>query len=185
MNNLALGNSLFLSALHAPAAVIQSLLDIRSIILLKNSSNVLKETVIKFSKVADSIWLERQKTITLGNLRERCQQSASTKKVKFDFSNRNIIDDELQSIITRFPNAIEMNIEACRRLTDKGLSHLQRLPQLTSLNLKGCYPITDEGLVPLQGLNQLTSLNLSGCDKITNEGLAHLQELQQLTSLNL
>jgi hypothetical protein len=102
-----------------------------------------------------------------------------------DLSDSNITDDELKSIIKKFPNIIEINATRCHALTDAGLADLARLSNLTNLNLKLCRQITDAGLAHLARLSTLTSLSLTGCDQITNAGLAYLARLSNLTSLSL
>lgn len=177
------GANPFLALGSNPMVIVQSCLDMQSTNNLMRTSNELKEIVRHNYKLGNSIWIGKQDTITLDELRQRHGESRSNGKIKLDLSNSNISDAELQSIVVRFPNTIEINSDHCHALTDAGLAHLQGRSQLTSLNL-GYTDITNAGLIHLQGLSHLTNLNLSNTE-IGHEGLAHLRGFHQLTNLNL
>jgi Leucine Rich Repeat (LRR) protein len=105
-------------------------------------------------------------------------------RVILDLSNSTITDEELEIIVEILPNIVDIDMENCLNLTEKGIKSLSRLKNLECLNLEGC-EITDSWLRHLGGLSKLEDLNLSGCEEITGGGLAHLKTLSNLISLDL
>lgn len=108
------------------------------------------------------------------------QQSVSkktdTSKVTYLGCDFLLTDSELGYVVSHFPNLKKLSLVLCKKITDKGLSHLKKLPFLESLTLNASYDeetrnITNEGLSCLKSL-PLRFLDLSYFWDITDETIA-------------
>ena len=166
--------------------IIQSFLD-------PASNNALSQTSPALRNAADPAFasrlrFEREKRITLRELRRYGEQFTSTLEFTLDVSESdNITDQDLESIIDRFPNITGLSLRGNQQhsITNEGLKHISRLKKLITLKLINCEKITNAGLQQLTQLDHLTTLDLTGCHRITNVGLLYVSKLTNLTYLNL
>jgi hypothetical protein len=66
----------------------------------------------------------------------------------------------------RFPALQQLDVSACRRVSNDELAHLHMMTNLRSVVLSGCEDVSDEGLLHLAPLTYITSLNLANCCKV-------------------
>ena len=91
-------------------------------------------------------------------------------------------DDDLE-IISQLNQITSLNLDGCKRLTDKGLQYLTRMPQLRELTLGG--QITDSGLEVLGHLRELCVFQMYWQANITDRGIANLRFCDQLEEVDL
>jgi hypothetical protein len=122
---------------------------------------------------------------------------------------KNMTDEGMQLVCTRFPALTRLTLANQSRLTETAmlavasmpsLTHLSLLcnvtheamramasmPSLTSLNIGPLCTVSDEALRAVSEVTKLTSLNLSqsNCDNVTAEGMQALRSLPALRQLN-
>ena len=69
---------------------------------------------------------------------------------------------------------LSLNLNRCRRITDRGIAHLDECRSLTSINLAHTR-ISDEALTMLRMTHgHLTEVDLTGCHKVTENGVRAL-----------
>mmetsp|Transcript_26435 Transcript_26435/g.41323 ORF Transcript_26435/g.41323 Transcript_26435/m.41323 type:complete len:112 (+) Transcript_26435:893-1228(+) len=95
------------------------------------------------------------------------------------------MDMDVSDVCKKGQNLQELNLRACRRLTDGCLKpigallrnqHKKGIPPLTSLDLGGCGRLTADGVAAiLPSCSSLTRLDLRGCKQLTphTETLIH------------
>ncbi|XP_023348402.1 F-box protein At3g58530 [Eurytemora carolleeae] len=116
------------------------------------------------------------------------EQCGSTLK-SLTLKNSNITGEILIKYKGTLPCLENLELIACRRLTDKGLLQILQLcgSTLTSLDI-GYTKITGESLSQYKGtLPCLENLNMRNCRQLTNGGLLHILQLcgSTLRSLNI
>jgi Leucine-rich repeat (LRR) protein len=87
-------------------------------------------------------------------------------------------DDSL-AVLSKWHTLRDLNLIACRHITDRGLQELGKLTRMRKLDLMGCALLTDAGLNHLQGMSRLTELSVGACQGVSLlPVVSHLRELQ-------
>ncbi len=105
-----------------------------------------------------------------------------------DLARCHQIDNDEFKIILRACAGLEvLNLEECKKITDKGFEELAySIPKLTHLNLTRC-TISDVALLEVATkLRIMTSLNLTRCEYLSEKGIIEaVKQSHTLRSLNL
>ena len=104
-----------------------------------------------------------------------------------DFSRTTINGEALSDLACTYNMELdEIELVACRELSDDGISMLCRKQQgLKSLNVAQCIDLTDQSIFAIcANLSELKSLNITKCRQITDRSIARLKMLTNLKSLD-
>lgn len=157
---------------------------------MSSQPNVTTNTILKDSysnitnaplNISNEVEVEEETFSSfLQSIRENPSLGQNIKKLFICSDNNNptykptgiFTDNELEEIIDRCPNLIELSLYRCLSLTEQGYQHLGKLSKLQFLSLSCCCTgVNDKSIEGLKGIDNLFKLNLHNCFKITDIAL--------------
>jgi Leucine-rich repeat (LRR) protein len=93
------------------------------------------------------------------------------------------VTDESLGLIVGLTALEDLSLDNCRKVTNRGLSHVAKLKNIRSVNLVSTQ-VDDAGLAVLANAKNLETLNLN-FTKVRGSGLVHLAGLPKLVSITL
>jgi len=103
------------------------------------------------------------------------------KRVRFyNRESAGATDEKLKALADiGFTNLIDIDLNNCRLVTDKGINNLSKIQSLKQLALEGT-AITDEACFQMATNKALTGVNVANCSGVTKAGLSALAKSESL-----